>query len=55
MVIRKDLDRIRTLTNLVNRREKEKLRQARLLKQYLDALFHPLSKHFESALEKIKK
>ena len=54
-LIRKDLERINTLTNLVQRREMEKLRQLRTKMQYLQEFLHPLTKHFRIILEKIKK
>jgi len=40
--LRKDLEKVRMLSDLVHRREKEKLKRLKIQINYLEAIFFPL-------------
>ncbi|TPX34554.1 hypothetical protein SmJEL517_g02794 [Synchytrium microbalum] len=53
--IRKDLERARILAEMVRKREREKLRQAQVQKEYFENMFYPLTKTFRSVLEDMRR
>lgn len=54
LLLREDLERLRMLAELVRKREREKLRQANLLRQTLvDGILFPFNRHLRDALSKI--
>lgn len=53
VTVRNDLERIRMLVELVRKREKDKLRQARILKDLLEEILFPHDGKLRLAYEKI--
>ncbi|KAJ3218951.1 nuA3 HAT complex component nto1 [Dinochytrium kinnereticum] len=53
--IRKDLERVRLLAELVKKREKEKLKQYQMQVQSLDLIFNPVTQVLRPILEDIKR
>lgn len=53
--VRNDLEKVRMLTELVRKREKEKLRQAQILKQVLDSVLFPHDTALRLCMEKISR
>jgi NuA3 HAT complex component NTO1 len=53
VLIRNDLERVRMLAELVRKREKEKLRQAQVIKDFLDDIVFPYDAQMRLVLEKI--
>jgi NuA3 HAT complex component NTO1 len=53
VLIRNDLERVRMLAELVRKREKEKLRQAQVIKDFLDDILFPYDSQMRLVLEKI--
>lgn len=52
-MLRNDLDKVRMLAELTRKREKEKLRQAQVIKDTVDAFLFPHDSKLRLALEKI--
>lgn len=51
--VRNDLERVRMLAELVRKREQEKLRQARIIKQFVEQSIFPFDAALRSAFTKI--
>ena len=51
--LRKDLEKVRMLVDLVHRREKEKLKKTRLQVKYLETILFPLDFILRPVLEEI--
>ena len=55
VVLRKSMDRVRTLANLVRRREQEKIRRYVLQAKFLERLFNPLYPYLIEALNTLQR
>jgi NuA3 HAT complex component NTO1 len=53
ITVRNDLEKVRMLVELARKREKEKLRQAIVLKDYIEEVFFPHSSKLRLAFEKL--
>ena len=53
--VRKDLEKVRLLMDMVRKRERKKLRICKVQAELLDATLHPLKKILRNSLEKCKK
>lgn len=51
--VRNDLERVRMLAELVRKREQEKLRQARIIKQFVEQSIFPFDAAIRAAFNKI--
>ena len=51
--VRNDLERVRMLAELVRKREQEKLRQARIIKQFVEQSIFPFDAAIQAAFSKI--
>jgi hypothetical protein len=54
-LVRNDLERVRTLVELCQKREKEKLLQARALQEFIDEVLFPHDSKLRFAFEKISR
>lgn len=52
-LVRNDLERVRMLTELAKKREKQKLRQTRLLKEFIEEILFPHDNKLRLAFEKL--
>ena len=55
VILRKSMDRVRTLANLVRRREQEKVRRYALQAKFLERLFNPLYPYLIEALDTLQR
>ena len=55
MYLRKDLERVRTLTEMVRKREKEKLCVYKLQNEYFESIVYPVTRSLVPILDQLKK